>query len=29
MACVEIDHFPAEPHGILKWMLTPKLASGQ
>jgi phosphohistidine phosphatase len=29
MACVEIDHFPAEPHGILKWMLTPKLAAGQ
>jgi phosphohistidine phosphatase len=27
LACVEIDHFPAEPHGVLKWMLTPKLAS--
>ncbi|HLK21224.1 MAG TPA: phosphohistidine phosphatase SixA [Bryobacteraceae bacterium] len=27
LACVEIDHFPAEPHGVLKWMLTPKLAA--
>lgn len=27
MACVEIDRFAAEPHGILKWMLTPKLAN--
>jgi phosphohistidine phosphatase len=28
LACVEIDHFSAEPHGVLKWMLTPKLAAG-
>ena len=28
LACVEIDHFTAEPHGVLKWMLTPKLAAG-
>ena len=27
IACVELDRFPAEPHGILKWMLTPKLAA--
>ncbi len=26
LACVEIDSFSAEPHGVLKWMLTPKLA---
>ena len=29
IACLEIDRFSAEPHGVLKWMLTPKLASGQ
>jgi phosphohistidine phosphatase len=29
IACVEIDRFPAEPHGALRWMLTPKLAGGQ
>lgn len=29
MACVEITHFPAEPSGVLKWMLTPKLAAGR
>lgn len=28
MACVEVDRFPAEPHGVLRWMLTPKLAGG-
>jgi len=28
LACVEIDHFSAEPQGVLKWMLTPKLAAG-
>src|SRR6202049_1851840 len=28
IACAEIDHFPAEPHGILRWMLVPKLAAG-
>lgn len=27
LACVEIDRFGAEPHGALKWMITPKLAS--
>jgi len=26
LACVEIDHFGAEPRGVLRWMLTPKLA---
>ena len=26
---VEMDHFTAEPNGVLKWMLTSKLASGQ
>lgn len=29
LACVQIDHFTAEPQGALKWMLTPKLAAGQ
>ena len=28
LACVEIDRFPEEPHGVLRWMLTPKLANG-
>jgi phosphohistidine phosphatase len=28
IACVEVDHFPAEPHGVLRWMLVPKLAAG-
>jgi phosphohistidine phosphatase len=27
--CVEIERFPAEPHGVLRWMLTSKLAAGQ
>ena len=27
IACVEIDRFPAEPHGVLRWMLTSKLAA--
>jgi phosphohistidine phosphatase len=26
IACIELDRFPAEPHGALRWMLTPKLA---
>lgn len=26
IACVEVDRFPPEPHGVLRWMLTPKLA---
>lgn len=26
--CVEMDRFPPEPHGVLRWMLTPKLAAG-
>ncbi len=26
LACAEIDRFTAEPHGSLRWMLTPKLA---
>jgi phosphohistidine phosphatase len=29
VACVELDRFPAEPHGVLRWMLTSKLAMGQ
>ncbi len=29
MVCLEINRFAAEPHGVLKWMLTPKLAGGQ
>ena len=28
IACIELDHFPAEPHGVLRWMLTPRLAAG-
>jgi phosphohistidine phosphatase len=27
LACVEIDRFTAEPQGVLKWMLTAKLAA--
>jgi phosphohistidine phosphatase len=29
IVCVEIDRFAAEPHGVLRWMLTSKLAAGQ
>jgi phosphohistidine phosphatase len=29
IACVELDRFPVEPHGVLRWMLTSKLAAGQ
>jgi phosphohistidine phosphatase len=29
MACIELDRFPAEPHGVLRWMLTSKLAAAQ
>lgn len=29
LACVEIERFNAEPHGTLKWMLTPKLGANQ
>jgi len=25
LACLEIDRFTADPHGALRWMLTPKL----
>jgi phosphohistidine phosphatase len=28
MACIELDRFPAEPQGVLRWMLTSKLAGG-
>jgi len=28
MACVTIDRFGSEPQGVLRWMVTPKLASG-
>jgi phosphohistidine phosphatase len=27
LACVAVDRFGAEPHGALKWLITPKLAS--
>src|SRR5580692_12464857 len=27
IACVELERFPAEPHGVLRWLLTSKLAS--
>jgi phosphohistidine phosphatase len=27
LACVEVDRFGAEPHGVLRWFITPKLAS--
>jgi phosphohistidine phosphatase len=27
MACIELERFAAEPHGVLKWYLTPKLAA--
>jgi phosphohistidine phosphatase len=29
IACIEMERFPAEPHGVLRWMLTSKLAAGQ
>ncbi len=29
LACVEIDRFAAEPRGVLKWIVTPKLAANQ
>jgi len=29
VACIEIERFSAEPHGVLRWMLTSKLAAGQ
>ena len=29
IACIELDRFPAEPHGVLRWMLTSRLAAGQ
>ena len=29
LACVELDRFGAEPRGVLKWILTPKLAANQ
>ena len=29
IVCIEFDRFPAEPHGVLRWMLTSKLAAGQ
>jgi len=27
IACVEIERFGAEPHGVLRWMLTSKLSA--
>ena len=29
VACIELERFPPEPHGVLRWMLTSKLAAGQ
>jgi len=29
MVCIELDRFPAEPHGVLRWMLTSKLVAAQ
>ena len=29
IVCVELERFPAEPHGVLRWMLTSRLAAGQ
>jgi phosphohistidine phosphatase len=29
MACIELERFPVEPHGVLRWLLTSKLASAQ
>ena len=29
IACIELERFPAEPHGVLRWLLTSKLAGGQ
>ncbi len=26
IACVEVERFTAEPHGVLRWYLTPKIA---
>lgn len=26
IACVEVERFTAEPHGVLRWYLTPKVA---
>ena len=25
IACIELERFPVEPHGVLRWMLTSKL----
>jgi phosphohistidine phosphatase len=27
LACIDVERFAAEPHGMLKWYLTPKLAA--
>jgi phosphohistidine phosphatase len=27
IAGIEVEKFPAEPHGVLRWLLTPKLAA--
>ncbi len=29
MACVEVDHLGPRPRGVLRWLITPKLASGK
>jgi phosphohistidine phosphatase len=29
IACIELERFPAEPHGVLRWLLTSKLAAAQ
>jgi len=27
IVCIELESFPAEPHGVLRWMLTSKLSA--
>ena len=29
IVCIEVERFPTEPHAVLRWMLTSKLAAGQ
>jgi phosphohistidine phosphatase len=28
MVCIEMDSFRGDPHGVLEWVLTPRLANG-
>ncbi len=29
IVCIELERFAAEPHGVLRWMLTSRLAAAQ